>query len=206
MSRPFAVPSELVTYGESAGLEISEDAARLSLALASAAVRTFVGWRLSAGRTVAKRVRALTPGARCLWLPTLHLRGIVSLAPVVLGQPLPPLVENVGFTWEEEGRVDLLWRGGAATWGGAFQSGATFVATYDDGYLEDHPAIDTAKGVCLAAAARLCDNPTSVRSLSETTGGETTATVSAGAGDDVISLLARGERKQLEPYQLPVLG
>lgn len=184
MSRPFAVPSELVDFMRE---PVPEATAKLNLAIASGSVRGYVHWCLSAEFAENKRVR-VQPGQRSIWLPTLNLRSVVSLLSGAV-----PLVEVTHFDWFDEGRITL--RSGAYT-------STVYTVSYHHGYLDDHPAVAVAKGVVLNAAARLCDNPTSHRS--ESTGSE--AVVAAGAGGDVVSVLSEGERRQLDPWALPDLG
>lgn len=188
MSYPFAVPSELSAF---MGEEIPEETARLNLAVVSGAIRSYCGWSVSAETVVDQRVRCHS-GARSIWLPTLYLRSVETLAYSATYGALS-LLAGTQFEWTTEGRVSLLF---------GWQTGGEYVCSYSHGYLDTHPAIETCKGVCLSAAARATDNPLSRRS--EATGAE--SFVAAGAGADVIAMLAQGERGQLDPYRLPVLG
>lgn len=188
--RPLAVPDELVgpegLMGE--GVEVSEATARLNLALASGAVRSHCGWQLSRGRVEGKRLRLVAGWGGVLWLPTQHLVSVDALA--VDGRPA---LAPTAYAYDEDGRVEL-----AGIWWGARRA----VVSYTEGYTDDSYELAAIKGVVLSAAARLCENPTAERSY--TIGAE--AVVAAGAGEDVISLLAKGERLQLEPYRLVVLA
>lgn len=186
-NEPFATPVELRNWLqlEQAELPDTDPTALLVLKVASGAVRTFCQWHVSAEVVTAKRIRSR--GVRSLWLPTLWLRQVTALTMDGVA------VSQADYAWGEEGRVELLrswWRD------------ATFEVSYEHGFEEPHPALDTMKGVVLSAAARLRDNPTFHRS--ETSGGE--AVVAAGGALDVVSLLAEGERLQLHPYTLPELG
>lgn len=184
MSKPFAVPSELFAFMQD---EVDEETARLNLALISGAIRSYCNWSVTAEKVVGQRVRCHT-NSRSLWLPTLHLRSVEALS---FGTSA--LLADRQFEWTEEGRILLLF---------GWQVGGTYTVSYSHGYLDTDPAIDTVKGVCLSAAARITDNPLSRRS--EATGAE--SFVAAGAGADVIAMLAQGERAQLDAFRLPVLG
>lgn len=183
--KPFAVPSELRSWLQVDEADLPEATAVLVLAVASGAIRTFCGWNVAAEYVAEKRIRSR--GVRSLWLPTLHLRQVTALT---MGGVA---VATDDYDWEEEGRILLL----RSWW-----QDTTFEVSYHHGYLDDHPAIDTVRGVALSAAARLKDNPTFHRS--ETSGSE--AVVAAGGSTDIVSLLAEGEKLQLHPYQLPELG
>lgn len=180
MSRPFAVPSELVSFMQE---DVPEDTARLNLQVASAAVRGHVRWCLAGEFVDAQRVR-VQPGQQSIWLPTLHLRSVVLLLAGAV-----PLVDGSQFDWYTEGRVTLR----TGVW-----ASTVYTISYHHGFLDDHEAIGVAKGVVLAAAARLCDNPKSHGS--ESSGGESMVADSAGL------VLSEGDRKQLDPWVLPVLG
>jgi hypothetical protein len=188
--RPFAVPDDLRKF--IADDSVPEETARLHIASASGAVRSFCQWGVSAGVTEGLRLRSVT-GARSLWLPTLHLRAVTLLADAAG----TPLVYPQDYSWETHGRINI------ARWTRTFgpQAGV-FVVSYADGYPDDHPVIDHVRGIVLAAAARLLENPTALRSW--TTGAE--SATAAGGGGDVVSILAREERTQLESLRLPVLA
>lgn len=184
MSRPFAVPSELSAFMQD---EVDEETARLNLALVSGAIRSYCNWTVTAEKVVGQRVRCHRD-SRSLWLPTLHLRSVESLSFGAVAL----LEEDRQFEWAEEGRIRLLF---------GWHVGGTYTVSYTHGYLDTDPAVDTVKGVCLSAAARITDNPLSRRS--EATGAE--SFVAAGAGADVIAMLAQGERAQLDAYRLLAL-
>lgn len=187
--KPFAVPADLRAFVQDDS--VPEDTARLHIATASGAVRSFCGWGLSAGVTEGQRIRST--GAGNLWLPTLYLRAVTLLADArggVLSYP-------ADYDWEPHGRIHLL----SWTRTRGVDSGV-FVVSYADGFPDDHPIIDHIRGIVLAAAARLLENPTALRSW--TTGAE--SATAGGGGGDLISILAREERTQLEPWRLPVLG
>lgn len=184
MLRPFAVPQELRDYMQDQA--VSDAQALRNLRTASGSVRGYLGWGLSADRVVDQRVRVVG-GCRGVWLRTLHLRAVLSLQ----WDGGATLLEGTGYTWEEHGWLSLPYRAPAGV----------LVVSYDHGYTEEHEAIETAVGVCLAAAARLTDNPRAHRS--ESSGGE--SVTAAGGGADIVGALAAAERTQLAPWQLPVM-
>lgn len=182
--KPFAVPSELAAYMQS---DVSEATALLHLATASGAVRAFCRWEVGAEqKQFSLRVGAKGHGCT-IWLPTMYLREVLS---VTLGSTeLSPS----DYTWEPEGCVDLF------RWPGGLPAQATILANH--GYLDTDPRIAMVKGIVLAAAARLCDNPLGNRS--ETTGGE--SVTMAGSGSDLIGALSDAERGQLALIRLTEL-
>ncbi len=184
-NEPFADPSDLREWMQEDATTLPEATAILALRSVSAAVRQYCQWHISEETVDSLKVRSR--GVRSLWLPTLHLREVTSLAQGAV------VLSLADYEWFEEGRIELLRR---------WWTDATFTVSFQHGYLDTDAAYDSVRGVVLAAAARAADNPASHRS--ETSGGE--ATVAAGAGEDVVALLSAGEKKQLQPLQLPMLG
>lgn len=183
--RPLAVPQELRDHVQDQ--TVPEETARLHLATASGAVRSFCQWSLSAETVVERRIRpARTLGS--LWLPTLWLRAVTAVV-TPSGASLPANE----YDWVEHGQVMLTRT--------IFVRGP-YRVSYEHGYLDSSAEMDSIKGVVLGAAARLLDNPFSLRSWA--TGSES-ATM-AGGNSDVVGVLSREDRKQLEPYVLVWLG
>jgi hypothetical protein len=182
--RPFAVPAELRAFVQDES--VPEETARLHLATASGAVRTFCRWNLSAEqRTERVRVqRRFVYSPVRLWLRSLYVRDVVSLSTV---QPVT-LTVDVDYQWEDYGVVYLL-----RHWGEG-----PFTCVYESGYPDDSPEIDTIRGVVLAAAARLLANPTNLKSW--TVGLESQ---SMGGGDDDGDVLSDGDEERLAGFVLP---
>lgn len=176
---PFAVPSELAAYMQ---VDVPEATALLHLDTASAAVRTFCNW--SVGAEEATWERRVTRSR--FFLPTLWLRDVASVS--VGGSAL----SSGDYETEEWGEIRLLRTGSSGL-------PAKVAVAYSHGYLDTDPWIKTVKGVVLAAASRLVDNPLGNRS--ETTGGE--SVTMAGSGSDLITCLAEAEQARLMPIQLP---
>lgn len=181
--KPFAVPSELAAYMQA---EVPEATARLHLQTASGAVRSFCRWSVAAEETTfSLRSRGGRGHGASLWLPTLYLRDVASV------RVNSTLLAEADYIWEPEGCIELFRMPGGLP--------ASVSVNASHGYLDTDPRLSTVKGVVLAAASRLVDNPLGNRS--ETTGGE--SVTMAGSGSDLIAVLSGTEREQLAPIQLP---
>lgn len=182
---PFAQAAELRAWMQLDATALPDATADQALSALSAAVRSYCSWTLSEETVTDLKVRSR--GVRSLWLPTLHLTDVTALAQGAVA------LSSADYEWVEEGRIELLRR---------WWQDATFTVSFTHGYADGSVVLDMVKGVVLSAAARVVDNPASHRS--ETSSGE--SVVAAGAGEDVVSLLSAGEKKQLQPHALPVLG
>jgi len=180
----FASPAALVSHLQA---DVDLETAKQALDLVSGAIRGLCGWSISQESVTGLRVSGL--GRKSLWLPTLHLTSVDSVV-----EDGVALTEGVHFDWTSNGRL-LRNR----SWSASVRS---ITVAFTHGYPAGHAVLDSVAGVCLSAAARLVDNPTSRRSGQ--LGPE--AWTAAGPGDEVVSILARGECAQLAPWTLPMVA
>lgn len=164
---------------------VPEVTARQHIASASGAARLFCQWPLSAV-VATKRIRCTRAGS--LWLPTLHLREVRAVS-----DSRGPLLGSE-YEWDEDGLVRVLRRRWVAR--------ETYTVVFAHGYLDHSEEIKAIRGIVLSAAARLVENPTSQRAWA--TGSESASY--AGGNSDLTAILTGGEKADLLPFQLPVLG
>lgn len=182
MAALLAEPDSLTPYVDA----VEEEAARAALRRVSGAVRRHTGWNLSRESVVGWTGRA--DNGQTLYLPTLWLVSLerVSIDGVTLASGLA--------TPSRDGRV-ILSRS-VRTWGDV-------VIDFTHGYDPDSADMDDIRGIVAGAAARLLNNPETLRS--QTIGTETW-TVGVAPMDDPNSVLSSGEKFDLSPYVMPRLG
>jgi hypothetical protein len=132
--------------------EFDTDAATLAVAGASGMIRSHCGWDISQA-TVTDAVLD-GPGSRNLWLPTLKLTAVASVA--VNGDPL-----TVGTQYDWTGYGKLIHRG---CWPSTPRS---ITITYTHGW---NPVPDEVKTATLILAGLLYSNPDMAASFSEAWG------------------------------------
>lgn len=178
----FATPAELASWLQVP--EVDTATATLQLAAATQAIRDYCGWSITEETVTGAVLDAA--GSRSIWLPTLLL---TAVGPVVeLGVTLTVLDD---YDWTRYGRLLR-----SKKWPNQARSVAV---TYTHGYAA---APDSVKGVCLALAGRVYNNPVGARSQTAGPFAQSFAVPSSGA---VGSLLLE-ELGQLGPYKLEFVG
>jgi hypothetical protein len=159
----FATATDLATYLEQDSVDTAS--ATQALELATGAVQTYCGWRILAETVTGL---SLAPIGNLVALPTAYLTAVASVTEA--GVP----VSALGFGWTTSGLLSRFTFGGLSAVPWRFP----VVVTFTHGYA---PAAipQTIKGVTLAAAARVYDNPTGLRSESAGDGQEVKSTGSS---------------------------
>lgn len=178
----FATPSDLASLLQK---DVDTATATLALSVASGKIRDFAGWSISQEVGVVATLDG--NGERALWLPSLLVTAVAS---VVENGTAVTVVS--GFDWTSYGRLSRINR--CWTW-----KPRSVVVTFTHGYVT---VPDGVKGVCLALAGRLYDNPVGLRSW--TVGG--TSQTYAGSAGALGPGLTDDEKKDLAPHRLPVLA
>lgn len=178
----FATPAELASWLQVP--EVDTATATLQLAAASQAIRDYCGWSITEETVTGAVLDAA--GSRSIWLPTLLL---TAVGPVVeLGVTLTALDD---YDWTRYGRLLRSKR-----WPNQARS---VVVTYTHGYSV---APDSVKGVCLAMAGRIYNNPLGAKSQTAGPFSQSFAVPLSGAvGSPLLEELA-----QLGPYKLEFVG
>jgi hypothetical protein len=162
----FATATDLATYLEQDSVDTAS--ATQALELATGAVQDYCGWRILAETTTA----TLMPYGSVVTLPSTHVTAITSVTEG--GFAVPPS----GYWWLPSGLITRYSSIGVMY---GYEMAWRFppvVVTFTHGYA---PAAipQTIKGVTLASAARVYDNPTGLRSESAGDGQEVKSTGSA---------------------------
>jgi hypothetical protein len=180
---PFATAVELEDFLQLESGTIKTATANLVLAIASGAIRSYVGWSIS--EETAELVTQGT-GDNVIRLPTKLLTDVTSVE--VDGDLL---VFGDDFRWTTLGRLRRI----GARWPRVEQ---TVEVTFVHGY---NPVPDEVKGLCLSLAGRLYNNPEGLRAWSVDGLSETMAGPQATIGD-VGSALTDFEKAVLDPFVL----
>ena len=177
----------MARFAEAADLEdflqndVTTASAELALDIASGIIRAYVGWSISQETVV-----LVTQGVGsddALWLPTKLLTVVTSVE--VDGEPL---TFGDHYRWTSSGRLRRI----GASWPSLERS---IEVTYTHGY---NPVPDDIKGITLALAGRLYDNPEGLRSWSVDGLSETIANSTSDAG----LALTTVEKAALDSYLL----
>lgn len=198
MSDPFAAPSDLASYLQTAtqadadagsGDVLDTGVATQALASASGAIRAVCGWSITQETVVDYRAPWGWWRSKTLFLPTLKLSA-VSVS--VLGHPV---LEGWDYGWDESGAVHLY---RASYWIAMSQATLppTLTFTYAHGF---DPVPDVVRAVCLEQAAVSYRNPQGLVSSTYANVTEVYAARSAPAAD-------LGSDPRLAPYRLPALA
>ena len=183
MAAPLAPVTDLAAFSQR---DVDPATARVALDYASGAIRSYCGWSLSREIVTGKRLTGT--GRRSLWLPTLYLVSVDAVS--VDGVALTSLVD---FDWTENGQLVAAYR---------WPRGARSVTvSFTHGYEPDDPRMDMVRGVAIAAAGRLVDNPMNYGNWS--VGNESYGL--RGNAADVSAVLSAAEKHQLDSLQLPVV-
>lgn len=181
----FATPAELASWLQVP--EVDTATATLQLAAASKAIRDYCGWNITE-ETVTDQVLD-TDGERSIWLPTLWLTAVASVSELTL-----PLTAGTDYEWRRYGKVTRTGR--RHCWPRQSQS---VQITYTHGYPETP---DSIKGICLAMAGRVYNNPLGAKSQTAGPFSQSFAVPLSGAvGSPLLEELA-----QLGPYKLEFVG
>jgi hypothetical protein len=177
-----AEPDSLTPYVD----VVEEETARAALRRVSGAARRYTKWNLSR-ESVTGWVGQAANG-QTLYLPTLWLVSVerVSIAGVTLAPGL--------YSTSRDGRVILARQ---------YRTWDDVVVDYTHGYDPDSADMDHIRGVVAGAASRLLNNPEGLRS--QTIGTETW-TVAVAPMDDPNETLSSGEKRELDPYVIEVVG
>jgi hypothetical protein len=176
----------MARFAEAADLEdflqndVTTAPAELALDIASGIVRAYVGWSISQETVV---LVTEGDGGNALWLPTKLLTAVTSVE--VDGELL---TFGDHYRWTSSGRLRRI----GASWPCLERS---IEVTFTHGY---NPVPDDIKGITLALAGRLYDNPEGLRSWSVDGLSETIANPSSDAG----LALTTVEKAALDSYLL----
>lgn len=179
----FATPAELASHLQVASVDTAS--ATQALNTASARIRRWCGWSISQETNVAWVLDGT--GRRSLWLKTLLLTAVASVV-----EDSVTLVYDTDYTWESHGK---LTRNGC--WP---RTPRSITATVTHGYAAAE--LDDVKGVCLALAGRLYQNPVAAKGSTKTAG-PFTETLSY---DNPSIGLTELEMEDLGPFKLEYLG
>ena len=166
--------------------DLDQFAADLAVKIASSDIRDHVGWSIS--QETAVQLTLDGRGERRIFLPTLLLTDVAEVV-----EDGVTLVADDDYQWSRSGfirRINARWP----------YKERSIQPTITHGYAT---VPDSVRGVCLAVAGRIVNNPENVTSysidgVSERTGTAATVLVSVGLLDS--------EKKTLGRYMLPVTG
>jgi hypothetical protein len=178
----FATAEELASHLQVAGVDTAS--ANQALNIASSDIRDHCGWSISE-EDVTDTLDGT--GTRNLWIPTLRLTAVSSLAENGVS-----LVEGVDFDWTRYGK---LVRNGC--WP---RTARSVDITWTHGYAT---VPDVVKGVCLALAGRRYDNPKGSKGSTRTAGPFTETSTYAGEGG---ADLTSSEIEKLGKFTLEEVG
>jgi len=178
----FATAAELASFLQVASVDTAS--ANQALNIASQAIRDYCGWSISQETVTSKTLDGT--GERSIWLPTLLLTAVASVV-----EDGTTLTVTTDYDWTSYGR---LVRNGC--WP---RTARSVVVTYTHGYAT---VPDSVKGVCLAAAGRRYQNPSSLRSY--TVGSVSEAFTQPATGS--VGFLYSTEQGDLDVHKLEWVG
>lgn len=161
---------------------ISSPLAVLLLDIASGKIRDECGWSITQETGVVRKFTG--DGSGTIWLPTKNLTAVASVV-----ENGTTLTVDVDYYFKSDGRIiriDRAWQMWPVN---------NIVVTYTHGYTT---VPSTVKGICVALAGRLADNPEGLRQYSV---GGVSATI-AGEAADIGPNLSGAEIDELGPYRL----